>query len=112
MSSATDDFDIDFSTASKEIPRYSAEVVRQMADRFIAQECILKQLINVTAKTQHLNKLFGICEQTFWTSYFFPEIMLESWGCGLYTTLYGRSKKTEMNFGSNIQMTPSYKLPI
>ena len=46
--------------------------------------------------------IVSICEQTndlsftdksaFWTSYFFfLEIMLESWGCGLYTSLYGNS---------------------
>ena len=46
--------------------------------------------------------IVSICEQTndlsftdksaFWTSYFFfLKIMLESWGCGLYTSLYGSS---------------------
>jgi len=35
MSSTTDHFDNDFSTASKKIPRYSAELGRQIEDRFI-----------------------------------------------------------------------------
>ena len=29
--------------------------------------------------------LFFTDKSAFWTSYFFREIMLESWGCGLYT---------------------------
>ena len=36
MLSPTDHLDTDFSTASTEIPRYSAELARQMADHFIA----------------------------------------------------------------------------
>ena len=35
MSSATDHFNTDLSTTSKKIPRYSGELARQMADRFI-----------------------------------------------------------------------------
>ena len=36
-------------------------------------------------------QLFFNNKSAFWTSYFFGEIMLESWGCGLYTSLYGIS---------------------
>ena len=35
-SSATDHFNTDFSTTRKKIPHYSGELVRQMADCFIA----------------------------------------------------------------------------
>ena len=37
MLSATDHFNTDFDTTCKKIPRYSGELTRQMADRFIAQ---------------------------------------------------------------------------
>ena len=36
MSFTTDHLNTDFSTTSKKIPRYSGELARQMADRFIA----------------------------------------------------------------------------
>ena len=33
------------------------------------------------------NKRRTFCYKgAFWSFYFFPEIMLESWGCGLYTS--------------------------
>ena len=36
MPSVTDDFDTDFFTACKKMPRYSGELAKQLADRFIA----------------------------------------------------------------------------
>ena len=35
------------------------------------------------------NFFFSTDKNAFWTSYFFLEMMLESWGCGLYPSLYG-----------------------
>ena len=33
-----------------------------------------------------MTNFFFTDESAFWTSYFLPEIMLESWGCSLYTS--------------------------
>ena len=52
------------------------------------------ELVNVAGNTDFVKFIANICKQTnFFTSQVlfgvFPEIMLESFGCGLYMRLYG-----------------------
>ena len=61
QSCATNHFDTDFSSASKKIPRYSnlAELVRQMADRFIALYEFHSMFVHGVVKLSLSNKFFS-----------------------------------------------------
>ena len=60
MLSATDHFNTDFATMCKKIPRYSGELTRQMADRFIAQHYFHGVLVHRVVKLSFSNKFSPI----------------------------------------------------
>ena len=73
---ATDHLDIDFSTASKKIPHYSAELVGQMAYRFIALYAYHCMFVHVVVKLSISNKFFS----NRWLPYFSINMMsTHSW---------------------------------
>ena len=59
MSSATDHFNADFSTTCKKIPRYSGELARQMADRFVALHYFHGVFVHGVVKLSLSNKFFS-----------------------------------------------------
>ena len=59
MSSMTDHFDNDFSTASKKIPRYSAELARQMDDLFNALYDFHGTFVHEVVKLSFINKFLS-----------------------------------------------------
>ena len=65
MSSTTDHFDNDFSTASNKIPRYSAQLARQMDDRFIALYDFHRMFVHGVFKLSFGHKF--LCDQ--WLPY-------------------------------------------
>jgi len=59
MSSTTDHFENDFSTASKKIPRYSAELARQMDDLFNALYDFHGMFVHGIVKLSFINKFLS-----------------------------------------------------
>ena len=54
-----DHFNTDLSTTSKKIPRYSGELVTQMADRFIALYDFHGMVVHGVVKLQFSNEFFS-----------------------------------------------------
>ena len=79
---------------------HSQQIGQLIKEKFLKGIFKDNWLINVAANTQISPSLLltsAICKQTinfflhecFLEFFFFPEITLECWGCGLYTSLYG-----------------------
>ena len=59
MSSVTDHFDTDFFTTYKKMPRYSGELARQLAERFIALYYFHGIFVHGVVKLSFSNKFFS-----------------------------------------------------